>query len=167
MDNSKLPDFRNGIETRDLADGAIVSGRIDSEEAILVRRGDSYFAVGAQCTHYIASRLLQPTQRRGAAGAGLETHPLLAGRTGRQQAVRARTHPGRRSRRTRRRLRCRRAGSINYVGHAESWDTPDIDGSPASRDCAVTYKRGGRILAVASIARDLQSLKAERELELT
>jgi apoptosis-inducing factor 3 len=57
--------------------------------------------------------------------------------------------------------------TINYVGHAESWDTLDIDGSPASRDCAVTYKRGGRILAVASIARDLQSLKAERELELT
>jgi NADPH-dependent 2,4-dienoyl-CoA reductase/sulfur reductase-like enzyme len=57
--------------------------------------------------------------------------------------------------------------TINYVGHAESWDTLDIDGSPASRDCAVTYKRGGRILAVASIAQDLQSLKAERELELT
>jgi NADPH-dependent 2,4-dienoyl-CoA reductase/sulfur reductase-like enzyme/nitrite reductase/ring-hydroxylating ferredoxin subunit len=56
---------------------------------------------------------------------------------------------------------------INYVGHAETWDTIDIDGSLSSRDCAVTYKRGGRILAVASISRDLQSLKAERELELT
>jgi hypothetical protein len=29
----------------------------------------------------------------------------------------------------------------------------------------VTYKRGGRILAVASISRDLQSLQAERDLE--
>jgi NADPH-dependent 2,4-dienoyl-CoA reductase/sulfur reductase-like enzyme/nitrite reductase/ring-hydroxylating ferredoxin subunit len=57
--------------------------------------------------------------------------------------------------------------TINYVGHAESWDLIDIDGSLSSRDCAVTYKRGGRILAVASIARDLQSLKAERELEIT
>jgi apoptosis-inducing factor 3 len=56
---------------------------------------------------------------------------------------------------------------INYVGHAESWDSIDIDGSLKSRDCAVTYKRGGRILAVATIARDLQSLKAERDLELT
>jgi NADPH-dependent 2,4-dienoyl-CoA reductase/sulfur reductase-like enzyme/nitrite reductase/ring-hydroxylating ferredoxin subunit len=56
---------------------------------------------------------------------------------------------------------------INYVGHAESWDTIDIDGTLAARDCAVTYKRGGRILAVATIARDLQSLKAERDLELT
>jgi hypothetical protein len=57
--------------------------------------------------------------------------------------------------------------AINYVGHAETWDTIDIDGALSSRDCAVTYKRGGRILAVASISRDLQSLKAERELELT
>ena len=52
MDLSTLPDFRTGIEIRDIADGGIVSGRIDTEEAILVRRGDEYFAVGAQCTHY-------------------------------------------------------------------------------------------------------------------
>jgi NADPH-dependent 2,4-dienoyl-CoA reductase/sulfur reductase-like enzyme len=57
--------------------------------------------------------------------------------------------------------------TINYVGHAETWDAIDIDGSLSSRDCAVTYKRDGRILAVASISRDLQSLQAERELELT
>jgi apoptosis-inducing factor 3 len=57
--------------------------------------------------------------------------------------------------------------TINYVGHAESWDVLDIDGSLSARDCAVTYKRGGRILAVASISRDLQSLEAERDLELT
>jgi NADPH-dependent 2,4-dienoyl-CoA reductase/sulfur reductase-like enzyme/nitrite reductase/ring-hydroxylating ferredoxin subunit len=55
--------------------------------------------------------------------------------------------------------------TINYVGHAESWDTIDIDGSLNSRDCALTYKRGARILAVASISRDLQSLQAERDLE--
>ena len=57
--------------------------------------------------------------------------------------------------------------TINYVGHAESWDTIDIDGSLNSRDCAVTYRRGGRTLAVASISRDLQSLEAERDFELT
>jgi apoptosis-inducing factor 3 len=57
--------------------------------------------------------------------------------------------------------------TVNYVGHAENWDAIDIDGSLNSRDCAVTYKRGGRILAVASISRDLQSLEAERDLELT
>jgi apoptosis-inducing factor 3 len=57
--------------------------------------------------------------------------------------------------------------TINYVGHAETWDAIDIDGSLTSRDCAVTYKRGGRILAMASISRDLQSLQAELDLELT
>jgi hypothetical protein len=34
-------------------------------------------------------------------------------------------------------------------------------------DCAVTYKRGRRILAVARISRDLQSLEAEHDLKLT
>ena len=57
--------------------------------------------------------------------------------------------------------------TINYVGHAESWDAIDIDGSLNSRDCTVTYRRAGRILAVASISRDLQSLQAERDLEQT
>ena len=57
--------------------------------------------------------------------------------------------------------------TINYVGHAESWDAVEVEGSLESRDCAVTYKRGGRILAVATISRDLKSLKAERDLEST
>src|SRR6202795_4833929 len=52
MNASSLPDFRAGVEVGDIPDGAIVSGRVDSEEAILTRRGDAYFAVGAQCTHY-------------------------------------------------------------------------------------------------------------------
>src|ERR1700676_4201137 len=52
MDNSNLPDFRAGIDIHTVSDGPIVSGRVDSEEAILTRRGDAYFAVGAQCTHY-------------------------------------------------------------------------------------------------------------------
>ena len=55
--------------------------------------------------------------------------------------------------------------AINYVGHAESWDRIEIDGSLDGRDCAVSYKRGGRTLAVATIARDLQSLQAELTME--
>jgi NADPH-dependent 2,4-dienoyl-CoA reductase/sulfur reductase-like enzyme/nitrite reductase/ring-hydroxylating ferredoxin subunit len=54
---------------------------------------------------------------------------------------------------------------INYVGHAEKWDTIDVEGDIAKRDCVVRYKRAGRILAVASIYRDLDSLKAEVEME--
>jgi NADPH-dependent 2,4-dienoyl-CoA reductase/sulfur reductase-like enzyme/nitrite reductase/ring-hydroxylating ferredoxin subunit len=54
---------------------------------------------------------------------------------------------------------------INYVGHAESWDQIDVDGDVEARDCVVRYRRGGRVLAVASIFRDLESLKAELALE--
>ncbi len=54
---------------------------------------------------------------------------------------------------------------INYVGHAEKYDTTSIDGTLESHDCAVTYRRGDRILAVATISRDLQSLQAERAME--
>jgi len=56
--------------------------------------------------------------------------------------------------------------TINYVGHAESWEAIEIDGSLDARDCTVTYKRGGHALAVATISRDLQSLAAERAMEL-
>ena len=55
--------------------------------------------------------------------------------------------------------------AINYVGHAEKWDAVEIDGSFDARDCAVTYKKGGRTLAVVTIARDLQSLQAEAAME--
>jgi NADPH-dependent 2,4-dienoyl-CoA reductase/sulfur reductase-like enzyme len=54
---------------------------------------------------------------------------------------------------------------INYVGHAERWDEIEVEGDVAARDCLVRYKRGGRVLAVASIYRDLDSLKAELDLE--
>jgi len=54
---------------------------------------------------------------------------------------------------------------INYVGHAESWDDAQIEGDVAARDCLVRYKRGGQVLAVASIYRDLDSLKAELDME--
>jgi apoptosis-inducing factor 3 len=56
---------------------------------------------------------------------------------------------------------------INYVGHAESYDATTIEGTLESRDCEITYRRGDRTLAVATISRDLQSLQAERALERT
>jgi NADPH-dependent 2,4-dienoyl-CoA reductase/sulfur reductase-like enzyme len=55
--------------------------------------------------------------------------------------------------------------AINYVGHAESWDDVEIDGQLDARDCAVTYKRRGRTLAVVTISRDLHSLQAEAAME--
>src|SRR5438093_13645417 len=55
--------------------------------------------------------------------------------------------------------------TINYVGHAEHWDAVRVDGRLDSRDCAVTYSRAGRRLAVATIVRDRESLAVEAEME--
>jgi NADPH-dependent 2,4-dienoyl-CoA reductase/sulfur reductase-like enzyme/nitrite reductase/ring-hydroxylating ferredoxin subunit len=55
--------------------------------------------------------------------------------------------------------------SINYVGHAEQWDRADIDGDPAAHDCTVAYWRNTKRLAVATVGRDLDSLRAEVAFE--
>ena len=55
--------------------------------------------------------------------------------------------------------------TINYVGHAEAWDAIDINGVLDEHDCTVTYRQGSRVLAVATIFRDLESLEAELKME--
>lgn len=54
---------------------------------------------------------------------------------------------------------------IGYVGHAEQWDAVDIDGTFEARDCSITYRRGGKKLAVATIHRDLAGLRTELAFE--
>jgi apoptosis-inducing factor 3 len=54
---------------------------------------------------------------------------------------------------------------INYVGHAEKWDELTIDGDVMAKDCLLRFKRNGRVLAAASIYRDVESLKAELAME--
>jgi len=54
---------------------------------------------------------------------------------------------------------------INYVGHAEQWDEIAVDGDITAKDCVLRYRKGGRTLAVASIFRDVESLKAELAME--
>jgi NADPH-dependent 2,4-dienoyl-CoA reductase/sulfur reductase-like enzyme len=54
---------------------------------------------------------------------------------------------------------------INYVGHAEKWDALEIEGDIKARDCVVRYRRDGKLLAVASIYRDVDSLKEEWAME--
>ena len=53
---------------------------------------------------------------------------------------------------------------INYVGHAESWDAAQVAGSLPDRNALVAYRKGGRIVAVASVYRDRDSLLAEDAL---
>lgn len=54
---------------------------------------------------------------------------------------------------------------ISYLGHAESYDHIEIGGSIQKQDCLLKYRKEGRVLAVASINRDIDNLKAELEME--
>jgi len=55
--------------------------------------------------------------------------------------------------------------TIDYVGHASSWDSTEIRGSIEKHDCIVAYRRKGKTMAVASIFRDRASLAAEAGME--
>lgn len=55
--------------------------------------------------------------------------------------------------------------SVKYVGHAARWDSIEIAGSLDAQDCSISYKRGGRTMAMATIGRDVQSLETEAAME--
>ena len=55
--------------------------------------------------------------------------------------------------------------SIRYVGHAEKWDETHFEGDLAHRDCLVRFRRDGRDLAVATVERDKDSLRAELAMQ--
>jgi NADPH-dependent 2,4-dienoyl-CoA reductase/sulfur reductase-like enzyme/nitrite reductase/ring-hydroxylating ferredoxin subunit len=57
--------------------------------------------------------------------------------------------------------------AIKYVGHAERWNATQVDGNLDSPNWSVTYFLDGQKLAVATAARDRDSLFAEVELERT
>ncbi len=40
------------IRVEELADGAMIAGKVGDEDVLLARRGDEFFAVSAHCTHY-------------------------------------------------------------------------------------------------------------------
>jgi NADPH-dependent 2,4-dienoyl-CoA reductase/sulfur reductase-like enzyme len=56
---------------------------------------------------------------------------------------------------------------LAYVGHAGRWDQAEMDGQldADARDCMVTYRQGGKQLALAVVHRDLDGLRAEVEFE--
>ena len=55
--------------------------------------------------------------------------------------------------------------TFNYVGHAERWDSIEMDGSLEARNCTLKYKDKGKLLAVVTLSRDHESLAAEAAME--
>jgi NADPH-dependent 2,4-dienoyl-CoA reductase/sulfur reductase-like enzyme/nitrite reductase/ring-hydroxylating ferredoxin subunit len=55
MTDTTPPDLKAGVPLEHIADGAMLSGQIDGEDALLLRQGDAFYAIGAQCTHYHAA----------------------------------------------------------------------------------------------------------------
>ena len=55
--------------------------------------------------------------------------------------------------------------TIRYTGYAGQWDAVRVDGSLEDRDATVSFMRDGRTLAVATVGRDRENLRAEIELE--
>jgi NADPH-dependent 2,4-dienoyl-CoA reductase/sulfur reductase-like enzyme len=55
--------------------------------------------------------------------------------------------------------------SIRYVGHAEKLDETLVEGDLAHRNGLVRFRRAGRDLAVATVERDKDSLRAELAME--
>jgi NADPH-dependent 2,4-dienoyl-CoA reductase/sulfur reductase-like enzyme/nitrite reductase/ring-hydroxylating ferredoxin subunit len=54
---------------------------------------------------------------------------------------------------------------ISYVGPGKDWEEARLSGSLEKRDATVTYRKKGKIVAVATIFRDRQSLEAELAME--
>src|SRR6195256_1104816 len=52
MENAPKPDFKLGVPSSSVADGGGLPGRVGDEDALLIRRGDAFYAVGAYCSHY-------------------------------------------------------------------------------------------------------------------
>lgn len=53
---------------------------------------------------------------------------------------------------------------LQYVGFTEGWDEAVVEGDIAGRDCAVSYRKDGRTLAVATVGRPQTALAEARRL---
>jgi apoptosis-inducing factor 3 len=55
--------------------------------------------------------------------------------------------------------------TLHYIGHAEKWDKIDVAGSLENYDCKLSFQRGGKPLAVATVGRDREGLENELLME--
>src|ERR1700693_5246105 len=46
------PDLAQGIAVGEVPDNGMLAGHVGEEAVLVVRRGQTFFAIGATCTHY-------------------------------------------------------------------------------------------------------------------
>ena len=188
---SPTPDLTVGVEVDSLSSGGMLLGRVREDDALLTRAGDRFFAVGAHCTHdhgplarglVVGDTVRCPLHH---ACFSLETGEALRApaldalecwrveRLGDMVFVRQKMSE-------RRPLPRASAGSSQHPssiviagGGAAGLAAADMlrreryEGPIVldARDASVSFMRGGRKLAVATVSRDLDSLQTELELE--
>jgi len=55
--------------------------------------------------------------------------------------------------------------TIDYLGHARSWDEIAVEGDVGAKRAVLRYRRRGRLLAVATVGRDQENLRLEAAME--
>ena len=46
------PDFTEGVSLTEFSDGGVLQGHSQGESMLVARRAETFFAIGASCTHY-------------------------------------------------------------------------------------------------------------------
>jgi NADPH-dependent 2,4-dienoyl-CoA reductase/sulfur reductase-like enzyme len=55
--------------------------------------------------------------------------------------------------------------TLSYVGHAHSFDAPEVHGDLEKGNAIVAYRMAGRVRAVLTVGRDRAGLEAEKALQ--
>jgi NADPH-dependent 2,4-dienoyl-CoA reductase/sulfur reductase-like enzyme len=55
--------------------------------------------------------------------------------------------------------------NIDYLGHASSWENIAVEGNVAAKNALLQYRCKGRLLAIATVDRDLDCLRTEVAME--